>query len=76
MRKPQWGYAVFVIKVFSRRVVGWQVLKSLRTDLALDALEMVVWNRSHVSRRIDGLVHHSDRGCRISRCAIPSAWPR
>ncbi|WP_306368568.1 integrase core domain-containing protein, partial [Nocardiopsis sp. CC223A] len=34
----------------------------LRTDLALDALEMAVWNRSHVGRRIDGLVHHSDRG--------------
>ncbi|WP_249351898.1 IS3 family transposase [Nocardiopsis akebiae] len=57
-----WVYAAFVIDVFSRRVVGWQVSKSLRTDLALDALEMAVWNRSHVGRRIDGLVHHSDRG--------------
>ncbi|WP_371327521.1 DDE-type integrase/transposase/recombinase [Kytococcus sp. HMSC28H12] len=35
-----WVYAVFVIDVFSRMVVGWQVSKSLRTDLALDALEM------------------------------------
>ncbi|WP_306370074.1 integrase core domain-containing protein, partial [Nocardiopsis sp. CC223A] len=34
----------------------------LRTDLALDALEMAVWNRQHVGRRLDGLVHHSDRG--------------
>ncbi|WP_397221017.1 DDE-type integrase/transposase/recombinase [Nocardiopsis lambiniae] len=57
-----WVYAAFVIDVFSRRVVGWQVSKSLRTDLALDALEMAVWNRRHVGRRIDGLVHHSDRG--------------
>ncbi|MFL1375785.1 IS3 family transposase [Nocardiopsis protaetiae] len=57
-----WVYAAFVIDVFSRRVVGWQVSKSLRTDLALDALEMAVWNRQHVGRRIDGLVHHSDRG--------------
>ncbi|WP_344094616.1 IS3 family transposase, partial [Nocardiopsis composta] len=57
-----WVYAAFVIDVFSRRVVGWQVSKSLHTDLALDALEMAVWNRSRVGRRIDGLVHHSDRG--------------
>ncbi|NYH51389.1 transposase InsO family protein [Nocardiopsis arvandica] len=57
-----WVYAAFVIDVFSRRVVGWQVSRSLRTDLALDALEMAVWNRQHVGRRIDGLVHHSDRG--------------
>ena len=35
-----WVYAAFVIDVYSRRVVGWQVSKSLRTDLALDALEM------------------------------------
>ena len=26
--------------MFSRRVVGWQLSRSLRTDLALDALEM------------------------------------
>ena len=57
-----WAYAAFVIDVFSRCVLGWQVSKSLRTDLALDALEMAVWNRAHVGRRIDGLVHHSDRG--------------
>ncbi|TDQ46320.1 putative transposase [Actinorugispora endophytica] len=57
-----WVCAAFVIDVFSRRVVGWQVSKSLRAGPALDALEMAVWNRAHVGRRIDGLVHHSDRG--------------
>jgi transposase InsO family protein len=35
-----WVYAAFVTDVFSRRVVGWQLSRSLRTDLALDALEM------------------------------------
>lgn len=35
-----WTYAAFVIDVFSRKVVGWQVSTSLRTDLALDALDM------------------------------------
>ena len=31
-----WVYAAFIIDVFSRRVVGWQLSKSLRTDLSLD----------------------------------------
>ncbi|MFW6639921.1 IS3 family transposase [Nocardiopsis algeriensis] len=57
-----WVYAAFVIDVFSRRVVGWQVSKSLRTDLALDALEMGLWSREHAGRSVDGLIHHSDRG--------------
>jgi len=35
-----WIYATFVIDVFSRRILGRQVSRSLRTDLALDALEM------------------------------------
>jgi putative transposase len=32
-----------VLDVFSRRVVGWQLSISLRTNLALDALEMRIW---------------------------------
>ena len=40
-----WVYAAFVIDVHSRRVVGWQLSTSLRTDLALDALEMGIWQR-------------------------------
>ena len=38
-----WVYVAFVIDVFSRCVVGWQVVHSLRTDLALDALEMAIY---------------------------------
>jgi len=41
-----WVYAVFVVDVFSRRVVGWQLSTSLRTDLVLDALEMGLWTRA------------------------------
>jgi len=57
-----WVYAAFVTDVFSRRVVGWQLSKNLRTDLALDALEMGIWTRQHAERDVSGLVHHSDRG--------------
>jgi len=52
-------YAAFVIDAFSRMIVGWQLASHLRTDLALDALEMAIWHRDTV---LDGLVHHSDRG--------------
>ncbi len=44
------AYAAFVIDVFSRRVVGWQLSTSLRTDLALDALEMGLWTRQREDR--------------------------
>lgn len=53
-------YVAFVIDVFARRIVGWRVSTSLRTDLALDALEMGIWSRK--ADTLDGLVHHSDRG--------------
>jgi putative transposase len=52
-------YVAFVIDAFSRFLVGWQAARSLRTDLALDALEMAIWRRRG---GLDGLVHHSDRG--------------
>ena len=57
-----WVYAAFVLDVFSRRVVGWQVSTSLRTDLALDALNMGLWTRAHDGHDTTNLVHHSDRG--------------
>ncbi|WP_079050862.1 IS3 family transposase [Streptomyces sp. NRRL F-5122] len=57
-----WVYAAFVIDVFSRMVVGWQVATSLYTDLALDALEMAIWRRRHTGADLTGLTHHSDRG--------------
>jgi putative transposase len=52
-------YAAFIIDVYSRLIVGWQLATHLRTDLALDALEMALWRRDS---DVDGLIHHSDRG--------------
>ncbi len=51
-------YVAFVIDVFARYIVGWRVSRSLRTDLALDALEQALYARPTT----DTLVHHSDRG--------------
>jgi putative transposase len=52
-------YTAFIVDAFSRRIVGWRVASTLRTDLALDALEMAIWARGS---SLPGLVHHSDRG--------------
>ena len=53
-------YVAFVIDTFSRRIVGWRVSSSLRSDLALDALEQAICEREEA--RQERLVHHSDRG--------------
>ena len=53
-------YVAFVIDTFARRIVGWRVSNSLRTDLALDALEQALYERRVEPNR--PLVHHSDRG--------------
>jgi transposase InsO family protein len=53
-------YVAFVIDVFSRRIVGWRVSSSLRSDLALDALEQALYERPLT--QAEPWVHHSDRG--------------
>jgi len=53
-------YVAFVIDVFSRRIVGWRVSSSMRTDFVLDALEQAIYARR--GHTLDGLVHHSDAG--------------
>lgn len=55
-------YVAFVMDLFARRIVGWRVSRSLRTDLALDALEHAIWTRSRDQRDLSRLVHHSDKG--------------
>ena len=52
------AYVAFITDVFSRMIVGWRASTSLRSDLALDALEQAL----HARPRLARLVHHSDRG--------------
>ena len=63
---PTWSgfvYAALVIDAYSRFIVGWRVSNSLRTDLALDALEQALWARRPDTADPDQrLVHHSDAG--------------
>ena len=57
-----WVYVAFIVDVFSRMVIGGQASRSLRSDLAIDALEMAVFNRQRAGADLSELVHHSDRG--------------
>lgn len=62
---PTWSgfaYVAFVMDLFSRMIVGWRVDTTLRTDLALDALEHALWERRRKNRDIENLIHHSDKG--------------
>ena len=54
------GFFSFVLDVYSRRCVGWQLSGNMRTDLVLDALKMALGTRRHGADL--QLIHHSDRG--------------
>jgi transposase InsO family protein len=56
--KREFVYLAVVLDKFSRKVVGWNLDRTLTARLALVALEMALEARSPVT----GLVHHSDRG--------------
>jgi putative transposase len=59
-------YVAFIIDVFARMIVGWQISTSLRSELALDALEQAITER--LGGEAEELVHHSDRGSQY--CAL------
>ncbi|MFC7091853.1 IS3 family transposase, partial [Halomonas salifodinae] len=53
-------YVAFVIDAFARRIIGWRVSSTPRTDMVLDALEQALHERRQ--RHEGALIHHSDRG--------------
>ena len=53
-----WLFLATVIDLYSRNVVGWSMSQSLRSQIAIDALEMAIAARNPAP----GLIHHSDRG--------------
>lgn len=60
----------FVVDVYSRYIVGWRVLKSLQTDIVLDALEQALWARG----KPRGVIHHSERGSQYLSIRYTSDW--
>lgn len=80
------AYVAFVTDVYSRRIVGWNVASTLRSEiLPMQALDMAAWN---VGGRLDGLIHHADHrsngvvedgwfGCRVGGFGVDvdgSGW--
>ncbi len=53
-----WLYLAVVMDLFSRRIVGFSMGRSLRRALVIEALTMALGRR----RVGQGLLHHSDRG--------------
>ncbi len=56
--ETEFVYLAVVLDAYSRRVIGWNLDRTLEDDLALGALRMALGQRSPAP----GLVHHSDRG--------------
>ena len=56
--QQEFVYMAVVLDAFSRRVVGWALNRSLRSTVAVDALQQAIDKR----KPLPGLVHHSDRG--------------
>ena len=69
-------YVAFITDVYSRMIVGWQASRSLRTDLALDALEQAIWSRHRAGADLAGWSITATGVCNISRFATPNASPR
>jgi len=58
-------YAAFVIDCYARMIVGWNVARSMTTDLVLTALEQAIWHRGIATDKLEPsarLIHHSDAG--------------
>ena len=56
--REQFVYLAVVMDAYSRKVVGWELSRSLSSELAVRALEQAIVMR----QPSPGLVHHSDRG--------------
>jgi len=48
---------VAIIDIYSQKVVGYAIGKTLSSELAITALKMAI-----ATRNTDNLIHHSDRG--------------
>lgn len=54
------AYLASILDIFTRKCIGWNMSRNMRTDLVMGALDMAIdmrWNSN-----IKGLIHHSDRG--------------
>jgi len=57
--RSEFIYLAVVLDAYSRRVIGWDLGRTLHAGLAIRALQMALRERSW---KAEGLIHHSDRG--------------
>jgi transposase InsO family protein len=57
--RSEFIYLAVVLDAYSRRVIGWDLARTLQAELAVRALEMALSQRSW---KAEGLIHHTDRG--------------
>ena len=57
--RDEFIYLAVVLDAYSRRVIGWDLGRTLQAELAIRALQMALSQRSW---KAEGLIHHSDRG--------------
>ena len=61
-------FFAFVLDVYSRRIVGWQLAQHMQARLVVDALQMALGTRERVEHV--ELVHHSDRGSQYTSAEL------
>jgi transposase InsO family protein len=58
-------YLAVILDAFSRRVIGWELNRTLECELTLAALQMAL----NCRQIAPGLIHHSDRGVQYAATA-------
>nr|AIU93890.1 hypothetical protein LRS1606.456 [Rhodococcus sp. NS1] len=70
-------YTAFCVDVFSRRILGWRVMRTKATPLVHGVLNQALFMRRRTDFRFTsrGLVHHSDAGSQ-GKFSRLSQYPR
>ena len=53
-------YIDFIMDIYSRRIIGYNVSDSLRAESCVTALKMAIKTRG--KQNMEGMIHHSDKG--------------
>ena len=70
-----WVYVVFIVDVFSQRIVGivaWHAQTTKHVDLVLTPLRMAVWQREREGHPVEvgRLIHHGDAGSQYTSLTL------
>src|SRR5699024_3081285 len=72
--QAEWVYTTFILDLFHREIVGWQVTNHMRESLARDALTMSLAAKYRAGEDVSGLIRHSDRGVQFRSIRTARPW--